>query len=82
MRVNTFVVWELRAKPSATQKRYLQNNSFILCLSFITTYILHVSTKECSKDSRLGRQVPTQGACFITFKAMVFWSWVSMAQKN
>ena len=30
VRVKPFIVWELRAKPSAIQKMYLQKNSLIL----------------------------------------------------
>ena len=57
VKVKPFIVWELRAKPSAIQKMYLQKNSLILWVVFFffffpfNTFTFLVSTTECSNKS-------------------------------
>ena len=54
VRVKPSIVRELRAKPSAIQKIYLQKNSFILWVFFFSpfnTFTFLVSTTECSNKS-------------------------------
>ena len=42
VKVKPFIVWELRAKPSAIQKMYLQKNSLILWVVFFFSFFLSI----------------------------------------